>query len=355
MKALRTQRRLAFTLVELLVVIAIIGVLVALLLPAVQAAREAARRAQCINNLKQHGLAIQSYMDVKKRLPAGAYWHDPDDKCTPASSKADFIGRKGSTPRPCEDLRGTIQIRLLPYMEQQSLYQAFDHVWKTDESVYPDGRPVGSTPVATFVCPSDEHPSEATNETTESSLSADQLRQYKGTNYQASRGPTAHIDSGPCTCPGSAQYSREYTLPKNSIYPDLGTSLYPTFAGPFTRMSLEVKAKEITDGLSNTIFMGEVRPGCSSHASEGWAWSHSGNGLVSTVIPINIDTCSQDLTAGCRCWANWSTALGFKSAHPGGAMFVMGDASTHFLSEAIDMYTYNALGGKADDVPASLQ
>jgi hypothetical protein len=91
-----------------------------------------------------------------------------------------------------------------------------------------------------------------------------------------------------------------------------------------------------------------VRVRCSSHAAEGWAWSHSGNGLISTVVPINFDSCSDIAALECGSWETWSSALGFKSAHPGGAHFVMGDGSVHFLPDSIDMLTYNRMGGKAD-------
>jgi hypothetical protein len=99
--------------------------------------------------------------------------------------------------------------------------------------------------------------------------------------------------------------------------------------------------------------MGEVRPMCSKHAAEGWLFSHSGNGLLSTLVPINFDTCSTDANLRCNSWDTWSSELGFKSAHPGGAHVIMGDASVHFLPDAIDMYVYNALGGKADGEAAS--
>ena len=116
-------------------------------------------------------------------------------------------------------------------------------------------------------------------------------------------------------------------------------------------MSYPVKLKQITDGASKTIFMGEVRTGCSAHAAEGWAWTHSGNGLVNTIIPINFDSCLDQTGHDCQSWDNWSGALGFKSRHAGGAQFVMGDASVHFLQDSIDMRIYNRLGGKADDEP----
>ena len=79
-----------------------------------------------------------------------------------------------------------------------------------------------------------------------------------------------------------------------------------------------------------------------------------GNGLISTVVPINFDSCSDNAALGCGSWETYSSSLGFKSNHPGGAQFVMGDASVQFIPDAVDMLTYNRLGGKADGGEAPL-
>jgi prepilin-type processing-associated H-X9-DG protein len=120
------------------------------------------------------------------------------------------------------------------------------------------------------------------------------------------------------------------------------------FGGPFSRGSWGIKAKMVSDGLSKTIFLGEVRPECSHNIARGWNYSNSGQGVASTIIPINFDTCSQEHPDACLKWCNFSTELGFKSPHPGGAHFGMGDGSVQFLSQTIDMVGYNRLGGKAD-------
>jgi prepilin-type N-terminal cleavage/methylation domain-containing protein len=346
------KRRRGFTLVELLVVIAIIGVLVALLLPAVQAAREAARRSQCNNNMKQFGLAIQNYVDVRNELPAGAHWNDirfPPTDCDNSS------GCKG--PQCCIVRRGTIHMFLMPYMELQNLYARYDFTKPTDEQLMPDGTPIGAQPVEVFVCPSDLHPESVKKAGAE--LPEDKQLQYKMSNYSASRGPTQQVPGGNCTCSNWSLWNNQFPNHPNLVmpYPDTGSSPseLSAFAGPFTRLAYSVKLKEIVDGLSNTIFLGEVRPACSRHAAEGWGWSHNGSGLISTLVPINFDSCSTEVTARCACWDNWSSETGFKSAHSGGAYFVMGDASVQFLAETIDPFVYNVLGGKADGEVASLQ
>jgi prepilin-type N-terminal cleavage/methylation domain-containing protein/prepilin-type processing-associated H-X9-DG protein len=349
------DRRLAFTLVELLVVIAIIGILVALLLPAIQAAREAARRATCTNNLKQLGIAIQVFHDQHKALPPGAQYYDVRTNC----KACELTDRN---PECCIERGGTIHMFLLPHIEEQALFDMYDFEIYTDEQLMPNGQPIGSSPIAIFVCPSEE-PREASEirRDQKTTLSVDQLRSYKLTNYQASRGPTRHNTAGPVSCALADPWNQYFGLkpinapPPNDgftwRYPDGGDPKFWTqFGGPFTRWSYRVKMKQISDGMSHTIFMGEVRIGCSEHAAEGWAWTHSGNGLISTLTPINFDSCtpSDDPALDCASWATWSSSLGFKSPHPGGAQVVMGDGSVHFLPESIDMTTYNRLGGKAD-------
>ena len=149
----------AFTLVELLVVIAILGVLLGLLLPAVQAAREAGRRAHCSNNLKQIGLAMHSYADVHRKLPAGGIWNSAGQG------------------------KGSALVHLLPFVEEKPLFDAFDFkVGNTDGSFFPGTTTlIGSTPVPTFICPSDSG----------DPLPGDHAKH----NYAASLGPTEVYDN----------------------------------------------------------------------------------------------------------------------------------------------------------------
>lgn len=295
------KRKAGFTLVELLVVIAIIGVLIALLLPAVQAAREAARRAECSNNLKQIGLALHTYHDVNKEFPAGAYW-----------------GGNSNT------YRGSIYIRLLPFMEQENLYDQFNLNAATDGQVGVDGALLVNQHLDVLTCPSDA-----------------QRGNYGGRtihNYAASNGPTAKIDNSNCSCPNNWN---SYSL---ATY-DHATQ----FAGPFSRRRTTTRMSDCTDGLSSTIYFGEVLSDCSTHVQQGWSRSNNGNGFVGTLPPINIDTCSiNSADPGCQRPCNWNIADGFKSRHPTGAQFLLGDASVHFFSETIDHWTYQYLGAKAD-------
>jgi prepilin-type N-terminal cleavage/methylation domain-containing protein len=353
--------RSAFTLVELLVVIAIIGILVALLLPAIQAAREAARRSSCINNMKNLGVAIHNFNDTNKRLPVGAYWGDVNAKTSTNPQGCDYCTQwNDRSPNCCRVDAGNINMELLPFIEMQALYDAIDQEIVTDVQRGGDGQAIGSVSISTFVCPSDEHPGEASHTGVEypGSLTLAEMKTFKMSNYAASRGPTK-IGDGGSSC-GYTETWNEYfeeTYPELAIdYPEVGqdNTRWKWNGGPFSRMGIHYKLSQIPDGTSNTIFMGEVRPGCSAHAAEGWFFSHSGNGLVSTITPLNFDSCLQESGWDCPSWDAWGSELGFKSAHPNGVHFMMGDGSVHFFQDSIDPFVYNVLGGKADSEVAKI-
>jgi prepilin-type N-terminal cleavage/methylation domain-containing protein/prepilin-type processing-associated H-X9-DG protein len=293
-------RRRAFTLVELLVVIAIIGILVALLLPAVQAARESGRKTNCQNNLKQIGLAVLSYEQVHKRLPPGGIY-DSD--------------RRG----------GSVYVHLLPMLEEANLYRAFDFRKKNVDGTTVPGtnEKVHATVIPTLICPSD------VRETHYDGKAAH--------NYAASRGPTEVWVNADSICD----------------YPFADLARAPldderNFAGPFTRVGTQERLKAITDGLTKTIFFGEVRPQCSEHVRSGWVASNNGNGYCTTLIPINYDSCNDSAPDPCRRSNNWNTEVGFKSVHSGGAYFLFGDGHVSFVSESIDHQAYQYLGAKND-------
>src|SRR5262245_16064723 len=303
------MRKTAFTLVELLVVIGLIGVLVALLLPAVQAAREAARRTKCQNNLKRIGLAAQQFEDTNKRLPPGAVWSNTGIE------------------------KGSVHIYLLPYFEQASLYNAFDFTKKSiEKSTLPGSTTlIASSVIQTFLCPSDPHPKHY-------------YETQASQNYAASRGPTDVFDNPACPCPNPWASLAQAPFDDSR-----------NFAGPFTRLGTQVRLAEITDGLTGTIFFGEVRPKCSEHVRNGWAATNNGSGFCTTLIPINFDSCNEKAANFCNQPCNWSTELGFKSLHANGAFFTFGDGSVRFVSQTIDHSLYQFLGGKADGQAASVE
>jgi prepilin-type N-terminal cleavage/methylation domain-containing protein len=321
-KPIRPSGHRGFTLVELLVVVAIIGTLVALLLPAVHGARESARAVQCRNNLKQLGTAISQYNATHRSFPMGSWcrW----DTTQPQ-------------PRPRTEGKGNMLILMLPQLGQQVVYDAFDFSQPIiDFQKFPGTRQqIRKHKIAMFECPSDD--------------SADVNPHNLGlSNYVGSAGPKKISINGnnvmPCLC---AHPFNEFFMRR------LGFGA----PGPFLRHHSgtgfpAVRAAMIRDGLSNTIFMGELRGRCTSTIRGGWTSSNHGTGVISTVVPINYDSCG-DRGAyasinGCLTDCNWNVALGFKSAHPGGAHFVFGDGSVHFLPEIIDHWTYQYLGAIAD-------
>ncbi|EAQ81828.1 DUF1559 domain-containing protein [Blastopirellula marina] len=319
------SNRSGFTLVELLVVIAIIGVLIALLLPAVQQAREAARRMHCSNNLKQIGLAIHNYHDTFLSLPPGGYWaHD-----TPWST--------ATTPNP---ERGSAIVAILPFLELSTLHDRMDFTSNTSiHEQYVDSpantKKFKQVIVSAYLCPSD---------TTGGVVPGTDIGCH---NYSANYGPSNVSSTGnpDCLCSqGAAMNGFRIDTSHGETNP----------AGPFTRRGNKYigKFSQTTDGLSNTIYFGEVRPQCSHHNSQGWAHSNNGNGLATTLIPINTDTCSTKAEApgGDTCYSlcNWNLEFGFRSLHPGGAQFLKGDGSVSLIAETVNHDAYQRLGQRDD-------
>jgi len=333
------RRDRGFTLIELLVVIAIIGVLVGLLLPAVQQAREAARRASCVNKVKQLGVALHNYADANSaKFPAGTAWRKPQ------SEGGGFLpGRTSWT------------ISVMPFLEKTALFDSIDH--DTAPWAGASGNwgalsvPAGSThKYPEQVCPSD--PDAATGVLLNSSnrIMADgggngnPNRSTGGRCYDVSLGPQA-CPTKPADCPSANSYCNVHG---NWWYPNQagsnrnGLELQST-PGVFNPMfNVKMPFKNITDGMSKTFLMLERRPEI-SHWSAMYASTFQG---VTTAIKPNSasidDTTSTGL--GIR-----TTNNGASSLHAGGvfqACFADGAVAT--LSDTIDFEVYNYLGNRLD-------
>jgi len=296
----------AFTLVELLVVIAIIGILIALLLPAVQAAREAARRMQCANNLKQIGVAMHAYCDTHRHFPPGSS----------GKTKAEASG----------SVRGTgMYLLLMPFLEQkntEAFYEAYDSElgWLT---FYNDANNAAflDLPVPVYICPSMPSASDGDNPPHGG------VRHYWG------------VIGGKIVA-GTSAWGNGY------------------IDGMFSYLKGYPPAR-IQDGLSNTLAVGEARgpvydqvgwwSGADGYHDEGSisSWSY-GHALHSTEYPLNgSNPYSPDdpmtPNSGFPAWNWWP----FGSFHPGGAQFVYGDGHVHFLDETIDFDVYQSLSTMA--------
>lgn len=346
----RRQRRQGFTLVELLVVIAIIGILVGLLLPAVQAAREAARRMQCSNNLKQFGLAMLNYESAFRRLPHGTPYLLPDGSWAPG-----------------DHVKGSVLIKLLPQMEQNALYSQIDFNRNVEDQLntplgvlIPGQAPrtglgmagANGTRMSLFICPSDGT----------SAKRMDQAQQFY--NYAVSMGNQNMDSPGMCNVhPGNSFATRAAGVLGGNIFRNGGNghgnpATVPGtsgigISGPFSRMAYGARLADITDGTSNVILMGEILPSCGDHTRSGWI--HWNSAWIATTARINFNTCGKsgvdDNAGNCNAHNNWMTSQGFKSDHAGGANFVFGDGSVQFLPNTIDYLTYQQMGSKDDGEP----
>jgi prepilin-type N-terminal cleavage/methylation domain-containing protein len=306
-----------FTLVELLVVITIIGILIALLLPAVQAAREAARRMQCSNNLKQLGLGLHNYHQVHNSLPFGS------GECNDNGKKVVWT------------------TMVMPYIELTGLY---DRILAENTKVAWLSKEVVTTVLPVYACPSDGGDSYILSDRLPN---ADQDAPVAmGLWYAGSMGPT-EIDECPAFCPDSTP-SQSNPCCQGYSYgtwpsPD-GKIPAGIFAGMFGRTPKNcVTFDRVTDGLSNTVMLGECLPRRCRFLSV-YAMNHN---VLPTNIPLNLP---DDLAKNLARYEGYA----FASRHPGGAAFAIADGSVAFLSETINYDLYNALGTRAGGESARL-
>ena len=324
LKILFRRDAAAFTLVELLVVIAIIGILMALLLPAVQAARETARRMRCTSNLRQIGQALHNYHDSHGRLPYASSYASVDT--------------------------GTWAAFILPQIEQQPLYDQLDF---NRPMFHPVNRDAVITVVPAYICPSDPQGSDPILSGRGNSSALPQGGVWNpescmGLWYPVSMGP-AHMS--PCSfCPDPIPSSANYCCQgcslgshDRSVRPECGTIPRGTFPGMFGRCPKSIVLGHVRDGLSNTFMAGETLPGHNV-----WNGAFAPNfPLASTEIPPNTMERDDSSTL-------WWRVSGFKSEHPGGVNMLMGDCSVHFVSESIDYRLWNELGTRSGGEVATI-
>ena len=289
--------RRGFTLIELLVVIAIIAVLIALLLPAVQQAREAARRTQCRNNLHQIGLALHNYHDTHGTFPQGiAARAHSTGACYQGSTHASFCPQGVGQSTPWLTL-------LLPFVDETALYNAYN---MDLNCVSLANSTAAGAMLSQYACPSNTTPF---------------LHSYGGVSF----GSTDYV--GSAGTKASGLYAVAYTCPEMGV-PVAGSGML------FWRNN--VRIRDVRDGTSNTFIAGEAWANTAQSGATGFAnaWHYGESVIRSTCAdsPLNASpTCSY-------C---------FRSQHEGGAFFAMADGQVRFVSENIDTTVYGALGTRA--------
>ena len=325
----KTQKqKSAFTLVELLVVIAIIGILIGMLLPAVQTVREAARRTSCSNNMRQMGLALHNYASALREFPSGG-----QAKERPGSGDNVFFNIRSERETRMAPSH-SVQTYILPFMDGGNIYDLFNLDYRYDFAgpEAPTNQTAAKTAVPTFVCPSVQGRGPKVD-----------AEGYGFTDYSA-----------PVTCATLAEL-------------EAGSSLSGNANSPCALNGREKRSiGSITDGTTNTIAIAEdagrvdVNSGgfmeiknlqmidMTPTETRSWAWADPENSFNVDRL-VNNNASPVGGPADCRwsvvnCGANEETF----SFHPGGANVVLCDGSVHFLNESISAAPFRALMTKAD-------
>ena len=300
-----TRRLSGFTLVELLVVIAIIGVLVALLLPAVQSARQAARRTQCSNKLRQLGIATQNHESALRHLPIPP-WNTPD---------------LGSIP---------VTYQLLGYMEESALAKRFDRTLSFNDNIAVTKEYLGA-----FHCPSDQ--SVLFPVVGDDGANGGDYKGNYGMNW------------------GQGDWGQKNTRTRNAWD-------RPAEVGPFERKRVNkgTRFRQITDGLSQTLLLLEMIQAPSTIDQidrRGRLWkAYAGSNQISTHTTPNstladrIQQCIDDPANNLPCTTQvgwWHQRMASRSRHQGGVNALRCDASVHFVTDSVSIHTWQALSSMA--------
>jgi prepilin-type N-terminal cleavage/methylation domain-containing protein len=322
----------AFTLVELLVVIAIIGILVALLLPAIQAARAAARRTQCINNMRQVGLALFNHHEARRRFPHGTYnWIDTLVPADPYGSKEN---------RRCwfHDI--------MPYFEESALFQQFAEHQNKGGVAY--DFPLCSTPIPMFMCPEDP-----TNPKTVT-WSFSSVGVIGPPPSLDGKGPSQGFSGNYVTCSGNGFFNPGPPLGKPPAYRNSAK-----LNGIFFAVS-KISTKDITDGTSHTAMVSELilSPDEIDDDIRGRYYNPCGGAAnfttlypPNTSVPDKINWLSARAVPEApafpctRCFTQ-DLYLSARSLHVGGVNMLAADGSTHFIPNEIDPVVYKGFGSR---------
>ena len=288
-----------FTLVELLVVIAIIGTLVGLLLPAVQAAREAARTSTCSNNLKQVGLAVQSFFTAQQKLPLGSNI---------------IMGAAADN----NDYGHNYLVYILPYMEEQSLYNSFDLSKKYDDVANRDK--TLSAAVSGYLCPSSQQRKSQTDD-----LGLGTTARANTTHYFGIMGP---YDAG-------GVYTVDTTRPVYGSIAKQGTIL----------RGEQIGFKQVTDGLSKTLMVGEIswnNANCYRGWSRGCNRAATGNDFACAGVKnirFGLKSAAYDVLSRFN-------NVSFGSEHPGGTQFLFCDGAVRLFADTTPLDVLQKLASR---------
>ena len=333
LRVVSRRKRSAFTLVELLVVIAIIGILVALLLPAIQAAREAARRKQCMNNLKQIGLASQLVLDTYKTFPSAGIGPHPDIKL-----------RGNAVLGPSEQEIGW-GFQILPFIEEQAIYDLRGPIQDATEILAVDvEKIVGAKVVPFYNCPSRRAPTVKTGE-----RSGFYLMDYASSVpthlfLDKPAAPKFHLGEYWCSLTPNAPVGPH---DRNENGAAKCTALGIIVRAP--RYGTPTKPSQVTDGLSKTMMYGEKwlnsghYEGGDDWDDRGWTDAYDWDIVRSTASPPRPDDSNPRRHAIPTRWVAHIRVA---------SMSCFGDGAIHFISWDVDPITYNRWGNRRDGYPA---